>query len=177
MTDSHPGQTPSVPMASADSRFTLRRLTRWDRSAHLAHLLRLSLSDRHARFQGGMSDAALERYSNQIDWTSTVIFGLFEGTELRGMSELFPFDIAQEGELSVSVESGCQHLGFGRRLVGAVLDTARSQGLRAVHMFFFRDNQGMHSLARAFGAKSRLSGGVLEGIVTFAETERRKRAA
>lgn len=176
-TDPRPeGQTPNGPCAK-DQPIKLRRLSRWDRAEHLGHLRRLSLADRHARFQGGMSDAALERYSHRLDWTQTDVIGIFADGKLRGMAELFPLGDPREGELSISVEGGYQHFGYGRKLVQALLDAARMRGMRAVHMFFFRDNQGMHALARRMGASSRLSGGVLEGIVRFNDPQSRRHAA
>lgn len=145
----------------------LRGLSPRDWQQHAAHLQRLTPEDRRSRFHSGMSDSAIEHYVRHIDWQRALIFGVFVRGKLRAVGELIPSRRGDEGEISVSVERAYQHAGIGRLLVLAMVLAARNIGLKAVRMIFFRDNDGMRALARNVGARSELSAGVMESVMTI----------
>lgn len=134
--------------------FSLRGLNAADSEQHLAHLLRLSPESRYSRFQRAMGDAALQSYSDGIDWHSTMAFGVFEGEVLRGMAELFPFEDGSGGEVAISIEEAYQHFGLGRLLVLALQLMARRMGMRSLRLVYQNENDGMKSLLDAMGASA-----------------------
>lgn len=154
-----------------DAAILLRGLDECDRSAHLDHLLRLTPADRRSRFHSATGDEALRGYSRSIDWCNAIIFGVFVDGVLRGVGELMPLREGAEGEISVSVEEAFQHAGLGRILIAALVIAARRAGMHTVRMLYFRDNDGMRALARSVGAKSTISAGVMEGVLSLAQPE------
>lgn len=166
------GPTPLVTHDSAglifrlpNADFTLRALTPDDRAEQLSHLKRLPPEDRNARFQGGMSDLALERYLDTIRWDRMIAIGIFEGTTLRGVGEMFAEEDGATAELAFSVERDFQHLGFGKILMEALTLIARQRGLTEVRMIFLRDNNRMGGLARKAGAVATQRADLMEGVL------------
>lgn len=131
-----------------------------DATVLAAHLRRLSPQDRQTRFFHLMSDAAIDRYVERIDWAGAFLFGLrIEGT-LRGVGEL-----GADGEIAVTVEEGWRHLALGRVLVAALLVAAKAQGLRSATLFYLNENAPMRALASDLGARLSADHGVTEARV------------
>ena len=143
----------------------MRGLEAADAAQYTQHLLRLSERDRHARFHASLSDNALREHTARIDWDQVFIFGIFVGNNLRATGELIPLSDPERGEVSLSVESEFQHSGFGKMLILAVFLAARRLEMTHLHIFFRHGNEGMQSLSRDIGAKTRFADGALEAIV------------
>ncbi|MCS5601694.1 MAG: GNAT family N-acetyltransferase [Paracoccus sp.] len=145
-------------------RIRLRGLEGRDRHDHAAHLLRLSPEDRRARFHAALTDDAIRAYSDGVDWDHALIFGAFVGGVLRGLGELIPWPVRDQGEASFSIEQPFQQIGLGKRLVLATVLAARRAGLGRIHMDFIGDNRAMRALARDVGAVSGRSDGIIHAI-------------
>ncbi len=161
------GNEPDVlTITRAQGKFHLRGLEQADTPEHLAHLKRLSPADRHLRFQGGMSNQALEAYCNNINWSDRLAFGIFENQTLRGMGEVCPLQNDTEAELALSLESDYQNHGFGRLLLLSLILGARRLGRKTLRMVYLSENGGMQGLVRAAGIKSHYVAGTTECVFT-----------
>jgi GNAT superfamily N-acetyltransferase len=117
------------------------------------HLLALTPADRRMRFQGGLSDYAIERRCRRIDWFRTVAIGHFVAGRLRGVAEvcfersLWP----REAEIAVTVETPWQGRGIGTELTRRAVTVARNRGAVRVTMLCLVENQRMRRIARHLG--------------------------
>ncbi len=126
-----------------------RTLYRSEAPLYLEHLLRLDSDSRYARFTGLMSDNAVRKYCEEIDWRSLTIIGFFCDGKLRGVAEiryeprLFP----TSAELAFSVERGFQSTRVGTMLMGRALDFLANRGIGIAHIVCMLDNRRMQRLA------------------------------
>ena len=145
----------------------LRGLTGKDQPQHAAHLRRLAPEDRHARFHSTISDAAIDSYSEHLNWDSVLIFGVFVDGVLRAAGELLTEPGSPDAELAVSVEHDYQHLGFGKQLVLAMVLAARATGVERIVISFLHGNTDMRALARDLGAETQSIEGVAVSVKTM----------
>lgn len=125
-----------------------RRILPAEIRSYRAHLLRLSMDDRRARFMGAVSDDAVDAHCQRIDWSRAVIVAAFVRGEIRGATELrLEKAGAQEGELAVSVEQDWQGQGIGTTLVRRVLTIARNRGIRRLCVVCLPENRRMQRIA------------------------------
>ncbi|MBI1209384.1 MAG: GNAT family N-acetyltransferase [Azospirillum sp.] len=119
------------------------------------HLIRLDRDDRYARFSGTVSDAAIARHCQHLDWPAALLLGVFDGgvlraaAELRAATALWP----DQAEIALSVERPYQSQGVGAGLLGRGLTIARNRGIRSVKMVCHLDNRRVMKLARRFQGK------------------------
>jgi GNAT superfamily N-acetyltransferase len=127
------------------------------------HLLALTPADRRMRFQGGLSDYAIERRCRRIDWFRTVAIGHFVAGRLRGVAEvcfersLWP----REAEIAVTVETPWQGRGIGTELTRRAVTVARNRGAVRVTMLCLVENQRMRRIARRLEGALRFDGGAV----------------
>jgi len=131
----------------------VRRLWPAERSLLAAHLHRLDACDRRMRFCAPVSDAAIDRYVQAVDWLSSDVVGCFVAGELRGAAELvrMPGAGVPAAEASVSVERPFRGHGLGSALVGRLLLIARNRFVRRVEMLCLAENAMMRRIARRHG--------------------------
>lgn len=145
----------------------LRPLTGADREQLAGHLARLSPTDRRTRFFHQMSDEAVRRYAERIDWKTAFLVGAYVDGELRGAGELVPEGEEGRAEIAVTVERDWRHASLGRILVAALLVVAEQQGMRSVKLVFLRENAAMRKLAKDIAARVNSTAGISEAEVTL----------
>lgn len=133
----------------------IRRLRADERDLLCAHLLKLCAAARRKRFSRPITDEAIRRYIDVIDWSEDAYFalGAFVDGELRGVAEccLFGADGERQGELSFSVDEAFQRRGLGSLLFGRILSYARNRNVRTVSILTNADNHAVRTLAARHG--------------------------
>lgn len=139
----------------------IRKLLPAELGQYRAHLLRLDRADRYARFTGTVSDETIDQHCARLDWTRTILLGVFEQGELRGAVELCTDRLLwpHEAELAISVEKGLQGQKVGTTLIRRALTIAANRGIQRMHMMCLPDNVRMRALARKFGGRVSLRDG------------------
>jgi RimJ/RimL family protein N-acetyltransferase len=116
------------------------------------HLQRLSAEDRRLRFGTFMSDAAIGRYVEQIDFSRDKVFGIFEaGLALSGVAHLALEPGSGMAELGLSVDSAHRGKGYGFTLLSRGKLHAQNLGYKRLYMHCLSENQIMIHLARKAG--------------------------
>ncbi|GAA5181846.1 hypothetical protein GCM10025771_29740 [Niveibacterium umoris] len=140
-----PGQTP--PRRD----WELRRLSRNDVDAVAEHWRALPAGLRYNRFGHILPDATLDRFADDLDFSSDLFCGTFSPDGLLvGLAQAAPeWDGAWE--LSFSVLPGVQRKGLAKRLGERLMRMLAAQGVRRVRLCCLASNQPMTSLARALG--------------------------
>ena len=121
------------------------------------HFLRLADEDRYLRFGGPTSEAVVDRYLSQLDWTHSIRLGCFLDGTLRGLAELVRND-DRSAELALTVESEYQHQGVASELLRRVLVIARNRGVRQIVSYCLSENQNMRGLVRKFTGRIEFDG-------------------
>jgi len=114
------------------------------------HLLRLDKASRRLRFAHTVSDAFIDDYAGRMSEMGAVVYGYFEGEEVRAVAELRKLsDVwGQEAEAAFSVETTHQDIGIGTELMGRITRSARNRGVRRLYMSCLAENRRMQAIAR-----------------------------
>jgi acetyltransferase len=102
-----------------------------------------------------LADALAARLS-QIDYAREMCFVIEapdEPGELVAGARIVCDPDGVEAEYAVSVRSDCKGMGFGRLVLGSVLDYARTRGVKKVWGSVLADNHGMLDLASRLGMR------------------------
>jgi GNAT superfamily N-acetyltransferase len=131
------------------------------------HLLRLDKTSRHMRFAHGVSDAFIEDYAARSAEMGGVVYGYFDGAELRAAAELKKLgDVwGREAEAAFSVEQPLQDQGIGSELMGRVIRAARNRGIQHLCVSCLAENGKMHAIARKHEAELRFEYGEVIGEI------------
>lgn len=167
-----PCAAPASPPPST-TQVTFRHLTPADRGAIAAHLQRMDGGDRQLRFCQMRTDAQLQAYVAQLDFTRDAVLGAFCRDQLVGVCHLgigapaqaLPgtgvagIATAPSAELGISVDAAARGLRFGAALMNATFVAAAERGCREVHVFYLQHNHRMHGMCVRLGAHIERSGG------------------
>lgn len=158
-------ESPAPVSLPADLRY--RKLQAADQAAMEAHLLRLEPHDRYLRFWGGAKDEVITAYCKRLDWSATVVIGVFIDGELRGVGELVRVRLVPHlsAEIALSVEGPWQNAGVGTELLRRVLTVARNRFIDRVYMLCLSENKKMQKIARKFDANLTFHDGEVEGRI------------
>lgn len=130
----------------------VQKLVGFQRAEIRRHIKRLSAEDRRLRFGAIMSDAAIERYVDKIDFSRDKVFGIFEtGLVLSGVAHLALEPGSGTAELGLSVDSAHRGRGYGFALLGRGKLHAQTLGYKKLYMHCLAENQTMIHLARKAG--------------------------
>jgi GNAT superfamily N-acetyltransferase len=131
------------------------------------HLLRLDKTSRYTRFAHGVSDAFIEDYAGRMAEMGTVVYGYFDGSEVRAAAELKKLgDIwGREAEAAFSVERPLQEQGIGTELMGRVIRAARNRGIQHLCISCLAENGKMRAIARRHEAELRFEYGEVIGEI------------
>lgn len=143
---------------------SIRKLWPTDMPRFREHLLRLDPESRRSRFAMGASDDFVRRYAERSFALDAVMFGYFEGSQLRAAAELRGIGW-REAEAAFSVEAACRGQGVGTALFSRLVTTARNRHLRRIYMSCLAGNRAMQSLARKFEAELVFESDDVLGIV------------
>ena len=128
----------------------VRTVTEADRPAILRHLMRLTPEDRWLRFGRSIDGRGLKRYVKSIDFNVDRAFAIFDG-EITGFAHLALDSKAGFAELGLSVLSENRRQGQGEALLRRAALHASNLGIRVIHMYCLKENEGMMRLAHKAG--------------------------
>jgi predicted N-acetyltransferase YhbS len=131
------------------------------------HLLRLDKGNRRMRFAHGVSDAFIEDYAGRMAETGGLVYGYFDGEEVRAAAELKKLGDSwgNEAEAAFSVEKPLQEQGIGTELMGKVIRAARNRGVQHLCVSCLAENGKMRAIARKYEAELRFEYGEVIGEI------------
>ncbi|MGE5146666.1 MAG: GNAT family N-acetyltransferase [Candidatus Eiseniibacteriota bacterium] len=131
------------------------------------HLKRLDEEARRWRFGQPLTDEAIDRLVDDIDWLNSLHLGYFVDGTLRGSAQLVwkPWHWRDGAEFAVAIETPYQDHGVGTELLRRAASVARNRGIGQLQLFCQGGNRRMLKVALKFGAKLEAQSGEVEGIV------------
>lgn len=146
----------------------IQKLVAFQRRSIADHLLRLSTADRRLRFGMCLSDEAVRRYVERIDFARDDVFGIFgDGPTLIAVAHL-AFDPAHAcAEIGLSVDRDRRGRGYGRALLQRGRLHAISRGCRTLYMHFLSENGAIRHLAAKAGLKVVIAHGEADAMLTL----------
>jgi GNAT superfamily N-acetyltransferase len=146
---------------------SIRKLWPTDTDKFRDHLLRLDKTNRRMRFAHGVSDAFIEDYAARMAEMGGVVYGYFDGEQVRAAAELKKLgDIwGREAEAAFSVEKPLQEQGIGSELMGLVIRAARNRGIQHLCVSCLAENGKMRAIARKYEAELRFEYGEVIGEI------------
>lgn len=146
---------------------TIRKLWPAEADKFGRHLLRLDAENRRMRFAHAVSDAFIKDYASRMLDMGSVVYGYFEGADLRAAAELRKLsDVwGEEAEAAFSVEKDWQDRGIGTELMGRVIRAARNRGVKRLYMSCLAENGRMQAIARKYDALLRFEHGDIIGEI------------
>ena len=146
---------------------SIRKLWPTDTDKFRDHLLRLDKTNRRMRFAHGVSDAFIEDYAGRMAEMGGVVYGYFDGEEVRAAAELKKLgDVwGREAEAAFSVEQPLQEQGIGSELMGLVIRAARNRGIQHLCVSCLAENGKMRAIARKYEAELRFEYGEVIGEI------------
>lgn len=121
------------------------------------HLLRLDANSRRLRFAHGVSNSFVEQYAEGMLDDGSIVFGFFEGGEVRAVAELRKLGTGEawgeQAEAAFSVETKFQEKGLGSELMARVIRSARNRGVKHLFLSCLAENGKMLSIAKKHDAK------------------------
>ena len=128
-----------------------------DESELLQTFHRMSPEARHMRFMGAVAEPDLERLRSALASLGDKVVGVVatvdapDGFDIVGSAVLVVGNDPSTCEFAVSVSSDVARSGLGRVLMSALIDIARSRGLRVMEGDVLASNQPMLRLAARLG--------------------------
>jgi len=146
---------------------SIRRLWPTETDKFRDHLLRLDKTSRHLRFAHGVSDAFIEDYAARMAEMGGIVYGYFDGEEMRAAAELKKLgDVwGREAEAAFSVEQPLQEQGIGTELMGRVIRAARNRGVQQLCVSCLAENGKMRAIALKYEAELRFEYGEVIGEI------------
>ncbi len=146
---------------------TIRKLWPTETSKFRDHLLRLDRDSRRMRFAHGVSDVFIEDYAARMADMGGIVYGYFDGDQLRAAAELKKLGDTwgREAEAAFSVEQPLQEHGIGTELMGRVIRAARNRGVQHLCISCLAENGKMRAIARHFDAELRFEYGEIVGEI------------
>ena len=146
---------------------TIRKLWSTETAKFRDHLLRLDRQSRRMRFAHGVSDRFVEDYAARMADMGGIVYGYFEGEDVRAVAELKKLGDTwgREAEAAFSVEQPLQEHGIGTLLMGRVIRAARNRGVQHLCVSCLAENSKMQAIARHFEAELRFEYGEVVGEI------------
>lgn len=138
------------------------QLTSLERGKIAAQILELDAEDRRLRFGCVMSDEAVERYVQGIDFERDALFGVY-GADLRLVGACHVAQTGDIAEFGVSVSPAHRRRGIGSALVARAALHARNVGIPNLFMHCLNENAGMKHIARQLGMRIVTQSGESDG--------------
>jgi RimJ/RimL family protein N-acetyltransferase len=136
----------------------VRELDDTHRAAVMRHFLTLEADDRHLRFGSPTSDAVIERYVANLNFSRDALFGVFNGAlDLMGIAHLAYVppekDSLRSAEFGVSVLHDSRHRGLGAALLARAAVHARNTHIDTLFVHCLAKNKAMMHLAQKLGMR------------------------
>ena len=146
---------------------TIRKLWPTETGKFRDHLLRLDKNSRRMRFAHGVPDAYIEDYAARMADMGAIVYGYFDGPEVRAAAELKKLGDTwgREAEAAFSVEQPLQEHGIGTELMGRVIRAARNRGVQHLCISCLAENGKMRAIARHYEAELRFEYGEVIGDI------------
>ncbi|HEY8246108.1 MAG TPA: GNAT family N-acetyltransferase [Hyphomicrobium sp.] len=146
---------------------TFRKLWPTETGKFRDHLLRLDKNSRRMRFAHGVPDAYIEDYAARMADMGAIVYGYFDGPEVRAAAELKKLGDTwgREAEAAFSVEQPLQEHGIGTELMGRVIRAARNRGVQHLCISCLAENGKMRAIARHYEAELRFEYGEVIGDI------------
>ena len=125
------------------------------------HIKRLSLEERHMRFDQAITDDQIAEYMRSIK-PCDILIGLFSSKQLIGAAHLSigKCEVDQyKVEVGLSIETEYQGLGLGTELMHAAITVAQHEGYKNMEVLCHTNNVPMIKIANKFGANVRQTHG------------------
>ncbi len=146
----------------------IHKLVAFQRRRIADHLMRLSTADRRLRFGMCLSDEAVRRYVERIDFVRDEVFGIFgDGLTLIAVAHL-AFDPAHAcAEIGLSVDRDCRGRGYGHALLQHGRLHAIGRGCRTLYMHFLSENGAIRHLAAKAGLRVVMAQGEADAMLVL----------
>jgi RimJ/RimL family protein N-acetyltransferase len=136
----------------------VRELDDTHRAAVMRHFLTLEADDRHLRFGSPTSDAVIERYVANLNFSRDALFGVFnDALDLIGIAHLAYVppekDSLRSAEFGVSVLRDSRHRGLGATLLARAAVHARNTHIDSLFVHCLAKNKAMMHLAQKLGMR------------------------
>ncbi len=171
-----PALSPSLDTRDARS-VPIRELGQSERSLLLAHFVALGVEDRYLRFGSPLSDTAICRYVERIDFATDTVFGIFdEQLELEAAGHFAPIPRAaaesatgggRSAEFGLSVGGAARGKGLGTAMFLRAAAHARNLGISSLFMHCLSENRAMMRIARKAGMEIRQTHGEADAYLAL----------
>lgn len=143
----------------------IRRIWPTEVPLYRDHLKRLDADSRHSRFNGVVSDAFIDQYTESAYRPDALIFGAFDGEKIVAAGELrLLFDgWRPAAEAAFSVEKAYQDHGIGDALFHRLLVVAQNRNIGSISIICLRENDRMRHLAKKYSAQFDIADGEISG--------------
>lgn len=144
---------------------TIRKLWFTETEKFRDHMLRLDGESRRMRFGMGTDDHFIRIYTDHLNRLRSVIYGFFDGREMRAAAELRMIGDSWQGdaEAAFSVEKHLQNSGVGTELLGRIIMAARNRGVERLYMNCLAENRRMQRVAKKYEAELHFDHGEVIG--------------
>jgi len=135
----------------------VREITGDDKAGLLAAFNKLSADARYARFMAAMQqlpEAMLEQATHPSVEREFALVAIATENKVSSIVAGARYAAAPGSdtcEFAVTVDDDWHRLGLARRLLGTLIDIARSRGFRCMEGYVLSSNTGMRRLAKRFG--------------------------
>lgn len=148
----------------------VQKLVAFQRSDIVDHLLRLPAADRRLRFGICLSDEAVRRYVDRINFARDEVFGIFDvDLILVAVAHLALDPEHHFAELGLSVDSECRCRGYGYALLERARLHAVNLGCRTLYMHCLSENRTILHLAAKAGLKVVMTQGEADATLALGE--------
>jgi acetyltransferase len=138
-----------------EEKFTLRPIRPEDAAAHTAFLSRLSPEDLRFRFFSTRRTVPPEQIARMtdVDYEREMAFiAVRDNLETAGAARLVRNDTdGASAEFAVVVDAGAKRKGIATRLMRAIIDWGKSQGVTSIDGYILTDNAAMQAFVRRLG--------------------------
>jgi len=134
--------------------FTFEPLGAQARGEILAHLRQLSGADLALRFSATMTEAALARYTDSLDFNrDSFVAARASNGELTGIAQVMPIgsDRGAAAEVAFSLAPAARGKGWGSRLMREAITVARTRGITRLIAQVCPQNTPMLAILRGAG--------------------------
>ncbi len=148
----------------------VHRIVAFQSGEIVRHLQRLAPADRRLRFGMYMTDVAIARYVEGINFVRDKVFGIFEaGLTLSGVAHLALEPDRTTAELGLSVDAEHRGKGYGFALLSRGKLHAQNLCYQKLYMHCLAENQIMIHLARKAGMQVITEEGEADAHITLPE--------
>jgi RimJ/RimL family protein N-acetyltransferase len=146
----------------------IQKLVAFQRRSIADHLLRLSTTDRRLRFGMCLSDEAVRRYVERIDFACDEVFGIFgDGLTLIAVAHLAFDPVHACAEIGLSVDRDYRGRGYGHALLQRGRRHAIRRGCRTLYMHFLSENEAIRHLAAKAGLRVVMAQGEADAMLAL----------